>query len=170
VINKATLAKNLTSIKRYSAKSTHNTTYTWMGSPYTTCQLATQYSATSTHKTPPPLGWGHHTQHVNSQLNTEQPAHTQHHLLRSDGVTIYTAYQVQGKKKVFISLYIAGSPKLIHIWLVWHQNNTRFSTANAFIKTPHPEIEKNKSTYQFNFLKTFIFQCVQYSRHKPKKD
>ena len=37
---------------QYSATSTHNTTtYTWMVSPYTPYQLATQYSATSTHNT-----------------------------------------------------------------------------------------------------------------------
>ena len=63
---------------QYSATSTHNTTtYTWMVSPYTPYQLATQYSATSTHKTTNSI-WvvSPYTQHINSQLIKMQPAHT----------------------------------------------------------------------------------------------
>jgi len=62
---------------QYSATSTHNTTTTWMVSPYTAYQLATQYSATSTHNnTTSPWMVSPYTQNINSQLSTVQPAHT----------------------------------------------------------------------------------------------
>ena len=98
---------------QHSATSTHNTTTSpWMVSPYTQYINSQLITVQPAHTTPPPLVCCHHIHSISTGNSVQYNQHTQHHHLRLDGVTIYTAYQLQGEKIVFISFIYYKIPKI----------------------------------------------------------